>query len=147
MAAPLQHRKAAQLVGVPSTSPRNGDIAMVALRFRYAPPAASHGAGGNDALTINADHSVGAGQGYLERRLFNLNRRSILHRRKIRFRTVQSKKASADEYTCLVGLASRPITLGWPRLTLGCAACASRITNWRSVHSPSRYLCRYRQNF
>ncbi|MGE8143553.1 hypothetical protein ACQKOE_16435, partial [Novosphingobium sp. NPDC080210] len=30
-------------------------------RFRFAPPAVTHGAGGNLALTINADHSVGAG--------------------------------------------------------------------------------------
>jgi hypothetical protein len=35
---------------------------MAALRFRFAPPAASHGAGGNLVLAINADHSVGAGQ-------------------------------------------------------------------------------------
>ena len=35
---------------------------MAALRFRYAPPTVSHGAGGNLALTINADHSLGAGQ-------------------------------------------------------------------------------------
>ena len=34
---------------------------MAALRFRFAPPTASHGAGGNLALTNNADHSVGAG--------------------------------------------------------------------------------------
>ncbi|MBB3775409.1 transposase InsO family protein [Erythromicrobium ramosum] len=42
-------------------SPGNGDTAMAALRFRFAPPAASHGAGGNLALTINTDHSVRAG--------------------------------------------------------------------------------------
>jgi hypothetical protein len=35
---------------------------MAVLRFRFAPPPVSHGAGGNLALTINADHSVGAGQ-------------------------------------------------------------------------------------
>jgi hypothetical protein len=34
---------------------------MAALRFRYAPPTVSHGAGGGSALTINTDHSVGAG--------------------------------------------------------------------------------------
>ena len=34
---------------------------MAALRFRFAPPTASHGAGGNHALTNNTDHSVGAG--------------------------------------------------------------------------------------
>ena len=36
---------------------------MAALRFRFALPAVTHGAGGNLALTINADHSVGAGHG------------------------------------------------------------------------------------
>ncbi|MEY4474142.1 MAG: hypothetical protein RL671_2446, partial [Pseudomonadota bacterium] len=36
-------------------------IAMAALRFRFAPPTATHGAGGNYALTNNTDHSVGAG--------------------------------------------------------------------------------------
>ena len=35
---------------------------MAALRFRFAPPTASHGAGGNHALTNRTDHSVGAGQ-------------------------------------------------------------------------------------
>jgi hypothetical protein len=39
---------------------------MAALRFRYAPPPDSHGAGDNLALTINTDHSVGAGH-YLQR--------------------------------------------------------------------------------
>ncbi|WP_273679118.1 hypothetical protein, partial [Erythrobacter fulvus] len=39
----------------------NGDAAMAALRFRYAPPPDSHGAGDNLELTINTDHSVGAG--------------------------------------------------------------------------------------
>ena len=34
---------------------------MAALRFRYATPTASHGAGGNHALTNYTDHSVGAG--------------------------------------------------------------------------------------
>jgi hypothetical protein len=38
---------------------------MAALRFRFAPPAASHGAGSNLALTINTDHSVGAGQAWV----------------------------------------------------------------------------------
>jgi len=38
------------------------ETAKPALRFRYAPPAASHGAGSNLALTINADHSVRARQ-------------------------------------------------------------------------------------
>lgn len=34
---------------------------MATLRFRYASPTASHGAGGYFTLTYNADHSVGAG--------------------------------------------------------------------------------------
>ena len=33
---------------------------MAALRFRFAPPTASHGAGGSFTLTIHTDHSVGA---------------------------------------------------------------------------------------
>ena len=44
---------------------------MAALRFRFAPPAASHGARGNLALTINTDHSVGAGHIYIGRRFKN----------------------------------------------------------------------------
>jgi hypothetical protein len=36
---------------------------MAALRFRFAPPPASHGAGDNLELTINLDHSEGAGKG------------------------------------------------------------------------------------
>jgi hypothetical protein len=40
---------------------------MAALRFRYAPPPDSHGAGDNLALTINTDHSVGAGQSTAQR--------------------------------------------------------------------------------
>ena len=35
---------------------------MAALRFRFALYTDSHGLTGNLALTINADHSVGAGQ-------------------------------------------------------------------------------------
>ena len=38
---------------------------MAALRFRFAPPTATHGAGGNYALTNNTDHSVGAGQRFV----------------------------------------------------------------------------------
>ena len=37
-------------------------IAMADLWFRYAPSAASHGAGDNQALANNADHSAVAGQ-------------------------------------------------------------------------------------
>ncbi|WP_369825686.1 hypothetical protein, partial [Novosphingobium sp. HII-3] len=40
----------------------NGKIAIAAFRFRFAPPPAGNGAGGDDALTVNPDHSVGAGQ-------------------------------------------------------------------------------------
>ncbi|WP_369825676.1 hypothetical protein, partial [Novosphingobium sp. HII-3] len=39
----------------------NGKIAIAAFRFRFAPPPAGNGAGGDDALTVNPDHSVGAG--------------------------------------------------------------------------------------
>ncbi len=46
---------------------------MAALRFRFAPPAVTHGAGGNLALTINADHSVGAGHHKLHPKLMKLN--------------------------------------------------------------------------
>lgn len=35
---------------------------MAGPRFRFAPPTASHGAGGSLALTVNADRSLGAGQ-------------------------------------------------------------------------------------
>ena len=41
---------------------RGRSIASVALRFRFAPPTAHTGDGGVNALTIPADHSVGAGQ-------------------------------------------------------------------------------------
>ena len=37
-------------------------LASAALRFRYAPPAASTGQGGDHALTINVDRLMGAGQ-------------------------------------------------------------------------------------
>ena len=43
-------------------SVENGDYAIAAFRFRFAPPPAGNGAGGDNALTINPDHSVGAGQ-------------------------------------------------------------------------------------
>jgi hypothetical protein len=49
------------------SGPRNGNPAMAALRFRFAPPTNSHGAGGNLALTINAHNSVGPGQKTEER--------------------------------------------------------------------------------
>jgi transposase InsO family protein len=64
LAAALQHRQAAQLAGLSTAGPGSGYAAMAALRFRFAPPTASHGAGGSLALTINTDHSVGAGHEY-----------------------------------------------------------------------------------
>jgi hypothetical protein len=39
-----------------------GDAAIAAVRFRFAPPTGGSGGGGNDALTIKPDHSVGADQ-------------------------------------------------------------------------------------
>ncbi|WP_443024601.1 hypothetical protein, partial [Sphingomonas sp. ERG5] len=42
--------------------PGNGFSAIAAFRFRFAPPPGGNGNGGNNALTINTDHSVGAGQ-------------------------------------------------------------------------------------
>ena len=62
LAQALQHRQATQLVGVSAPGPGSDDAAMAALRFRFAPPAASHGARDGSALTITTDHSVGAGQ-------------------------------------------------------------------------------------
>ena len=50
-----------QTHGISASGLGSGDTAMAALRFRFAPPAGNHGAGGNLALTINADHSVWAG--------------------------------------------------------------------------------------
>jgi hypothetical protein len=61
LAKALQHHQAAQLVGVSSTGPGTASGAMTALRFRFAPPAVSHGAGGGSALTISTDRSAGAG--------------------------------------------------------------------------------------
>ena len=55
-------RQTAQLARLSATGPGSGDATMAVLRFRYAPPTATHGAGGNHALTNTADHSVGAGQ-------------------------------------------------------------------------------------
>ena len=57
----LQHRQAAWLAGLSASGPGSGNTAMAVLRSRFAPPTASHGGGGNLALTINADHSVGGG--------------------------------------------------------------------------------------
>lgn len=38
------------------------DFAIATFRLRYAPPPAGNGEGGNNALAINPDHSVGADQ-------------------------------------------------------------------------------------
>jgi putative transposase len=62
LAPPLQHRASAQQPWLSSACPGNGDAAIAAFRFRLAPPPAGKGAGGDNALTINPDHSVGAGQ-------------------------------------------------------------------------------------
>jgi len=36
-------------------------LASAVLRFRFAPPTVNTGQGGNHALTIKPDHSMGAG--------------------------------------------------------------------------------------
>ena len=59
LAAALQYRQAAQLARISASGPGNSDAAMAALRFRFAPPAAGHGARDNNALTFNPDHSMG----------------------------------------------------------------------------------------
>ena len=61
MAATLQHCKAAQLAWLSPTRTRSRSLASAVLRFRFAPPATSTGQGGDHALTINTDHSMGAG--------------------------------------------------------------------------------------
>ena len=53
---------AAQLDGLPASGSGSVSSAMAALRFRFAPPPASHGAGDNLELTINMGRSVGAGK-------------------------------------------------------------------------------------
>lgn len=65
LATALKHRQAAQLAGLSAPGSGNGDAAMAALRFRHAPPPVSLGAGGGSALTINTDHSMGAGQSHI----------------------------------------------------------------------------------
>lgn len=47
---------------LPTAGPGNGFSAIAAFRIRVAPPPRGNGNGGNNALTINTDHSVGAGQ-------------------------------------------------------------------------------------
>src|SRR3546814_6378367 len=65
LAAPLQHRPAAQRARISATGARGRPIASVALRFRFAPPTANTGDGGVNALTNNPDHAVGAGHSLL----------------------------------------------------------------------------------
>ena len=48
-------------LGYRPPAPGSRSIASATLRFRYAPPRANTGDGGNHALTINMDHSKGAG--------------------------------------------------------------------------------------
>jgi len=59
---PLQHRPAAQQLGLPPTRTRSGDTAIAGLRFRFAPPPTGNGGGDDNALTNNPDHPVGAAQ-------------------------------------------------------------------------------------
>src|SRR3546814_3611155 len=65
LAAPLQHRPAAQRARISATGARGRPIASVALRFRFAPPTDNTGDGGVNALTNNPDHAVGAGHSLL----------------------------------------------------------------------------------
>ena len=47
---------------LPTAGTRSRSIASAVLRFRYASPPANTGDGGNHALTIRQDHSLGADQ-------------------------------------------------------------------------------------
>ena len=60
MAAPLQHRPAAQQPRLPTAGPGSRDTAIAGLRFRFAPPPTGNGGGDHNALIINPDHPVGA---------------------------------------------------------------------------------------
>src|SRR3546814_8871198 len=62
LAAALQHDPPPQQSWLPTASAGNGFSAIAAFRFRFAPPPGGDGKGGGNALTINADHSVGACQ-------------------------------------------------------------------------------------
>src|SRR3546814_17768416 len=62
LAATLQHSPAAQLARVSATGARGRSIASVALRFRFAPPTATTGDGGVNALTVHPDPPRGAGE-------------------------------------------------------------------------------------
>src|SRR3546814_10000773 len=55
LAAPLQHRPAAQRARISATGARGRPIASVALRFRFAPPTANTGDGGVNALTNRSE--------------------------------------------------------------------------------------------
>jgi len=52
-----QRRPASRRFELECIEEGRAEPAQRALRFRYAPPVASHGAGANLALTINTDHS------------------------------------------------------------------------------------------
>ena len=58
----LQYRPPAQQPRLPTAGPGNRSIASAVLWFRFASPPANTGDGGNHALTIKLDHSMGAGQ-------------------------------------------------------------------------------------
>ncbi len=62
VAASLQHRPPAQQPGLPPAGTGGGETAIAGLRCRFAPPTPGNGGGGDDALTINPDHPVGAAQ-------------------------------------------------------------------------------------
>ncbi|MFB0875966.1 MULTISPECIES: hypothetical protein, partial [unclassified Sphingobium] len=51
-----------KLSDIAASSTRAYEERKAALRFRFAPPADSHGVRGNNALTIKPDQSVGADQ-------------------------------------------------------------------------------------
>ena len=62
LAPSLQYRASAQQPWLPPARSGNGDAAIAAFRLRFAPPPADNGARGHNALTINTDYSLGAGQ-------------------------------------------------------------------------------------
>ena len=63
LAASLQYRPRAQQPRQPTAGPTSRSIASAVLRFRYASPTAKTGDGGNHALTIRPNYSLGADQG------------------------------------------------------------------------------------
>ena len=61
LAPTLQHHPPALQPGLSPAGPGSGYPASAALRLRFAPPADGTGGKRTHALTINTDHSVGAG--------------------------------------------------------------------------------------